>query len=736
MSITSAPEHLPTPAQELNLKDYLDVVRRRKAVFFQTFALILAAGIIVTFLSKPVYKTRAKLVVPMPSNTMTIQQAQDPLNPVMIGTQPDPISTQLEVLQSREFRKAAMEKAGIKTVPGVIPPAVHTENLERTNVIQISVEGGSPPDIQRLADTIVKLHMENMEDESSRGVREALKFVQARKDEAEDKLEGAENALAEFRKRYRVRELEQVEVSRARELADLEAGLRTAQSNIELTNVKLADYRAKLRQEPPQMVDETFRPNPQVERLQLRIYELKARREELLTQFREGSRQVLDQDGLIAKAEADLATTPAELPTRTYSANPARSLLQTRIADLETTLMGQQQEYNATAARLRTVRSNQDTTGTWEIDHSRLTRERDLAQSNYVAMMEHLRQLEIRSKTRLSGLKVIESANLPTVPIKPRREVNLALTTLLALFLATGMALLQEYLDDRINTPDDVERVSALPTLGHVPLMEGNTSQLVNELAANSHVAEAYRGLRSGVGFAALDAPIRRLQVTSASKGDGKSTTAANLAVAMAMDGKRVILVDADLRRPSAHRLMQTASTPGLSELLVGMKTIEEVLQPTEVENLQFIPAGPIPPNPAELLGSAAFSRIIEQLEERADVVIYDTPPCVPVTDPLIVASQMDGVVLVLSVGQTRRAVIKHTVQQLTRARARIVGVVLNRVQTRKGSSYYHYYYYSGDGYYAETAERGRSHRRNGKRSLGSGKVLAGTSSRDRDDEV
>ncbi|MGV3721641.1 MAG: CpsD/CapB family tyrosine-protein kinase, partial [Actinomycetota bacterium] len=174
------------------------------------------------------------------------------------------------------------------------------------------------------------------------------------------------------------------------------------------------------------------------------------------------------------------------------------------------------------------------------------------------------------------------------------------------------------------------------------------------------------------------------------------------------LDGKRVILIDADLRRPNIHRLFQLPASPGLSEVLVGMRTLDEALQPTELDNLKVICAGPIPPNPAELLNSRAFDALLEQLDERADVVILDSPPCIPVTDPLIVASRVDGVILVLQVGQTKKAAVKHAQELLFRARARLIGVVYNRVRQGKSGYYYYNYYYTADGYYADDEPKRR----------------------------
>jgi capsular exopolysaccharide synthesis family protein len=240
----------------------------------------------------------------------------------------------------------------------------------------------------------------------------------------------------------------------------------------------------------------------------------------------------------------------------------------------------------------------------------------------------------------------------------------------------------------------------------------------VTSLSRGSIASEAYRSLRSSIGFAGIDAPIRRLQITSASKGVGKSTTAANLAIAMAIDRKRVILIDADLRAPTVHRLFQTAASPGLSEVLAEMNSLAEALQPTEVEGLWVIPAGVIPPNPAELLGSSAFDHLLEHLEQQADVLIFDTPPCMPVTDPLIVAARMDAVVLVLKVGYSRKGALRQTVELLGRARARVIGMVLNQVDaSRRGSYYYRQYTEYRHGYRADAEQPGGQQRRNGKGS-------------------
>jgi capsular exopolysaccharide synthesis family protein len=721
---------------ELNLKDYLDVVRRRKMVFFQTFALVLAIGLIVTALSKPVYRTSAKLLVPTAPVAMSLVDQSNPLNNIMAPTQMDSVSTQLQLLQSGPFLQKARLMARVSNDPNVIPPTAHAEIVEGTNVIQVIVEGGNPNEIKRLADAMVKLHIEQMGTYTGERVVEARDWVEEEWKRARKVLSAAETALFDFKQRNKVAVLQMRDQMDARELVDLESRVREAQSNVTTTNAKILEFRARLRAEPKYTVEEGTKPNPTKDRIQARLDDLQLTRGDLVNQFRETSRPVRELDSQISELKDRLKNTPDDLPIHTRTANPTYAWIQTRLNELETSLSGYQQDYNAAASRYQTTKNKVSGTGPWEITLNRLTSDRDAAQSAYAKLTTQLQDLELRVRTKPLAARQIETAGVPSTPVRPRKSVNIMLSLVLALFLGAGMAFLQEYLDDRVNTPEDVERVTALPTLGHVPFMGADQSRLVTGMAANSHVAEAYRAVRSGIGFAALDAPIRRLQVTSASKGEGKSTTSINLATAMAMDGKKVILVDADLRRPSLHRIMGISNT-GLSEVLVAMKSLDDALQPTEIENLQVLCAGPIPPNPAELLGSQAFERVIEQLEERADVVIFDTPPCIPVTDPLIVAARMDAVVLVLHAGQTRKAAIRHVVEQLGRARARIIGIIFNRVQPKKSGYYYYHYYYSGDGYYAEAADRGDRHRRNGKRhkpELESGKSVVAARHGDEDD--
>lgn len=208
-----------------------------------------------------------------------------------------------------------------------------------------------------------------------------------------------------------------------------------------------------------------------------------------------------------------------------------------------------------------------------------------------------------------------------------------------------------------------------------------------------SITAESYRTLRTNIQFYNVGESMQRLLVTSAGPSEGKSTTAANLAITFAQTGQRVVIVDADLRRPFLHRLFQVSNLVGLTNVMLGSASLEEALLPTTMPSLSILPTGPIPPNPAEMLGAPRMGEILDQLHEHADVVIIDTPPVLAVTDASVLASVVDGVILVTAAGMVSRELAQRAKTQLEAVKARVLGVVLNGVED-DATGYYSYYYY------------------------------------------
>ncbi|MFC4776144.1 CpsD/CapB family tyrosine-protein kinase [Paenibacillus sp. GCM10023252] len=220
-----------------------------------------------------------------------------------------------------------------------------------------------------------------------------------------------------------------------------------------------------------------------------------------------------------------------------------------------------------------------------------------------------------------------------------------------------------------------------------------NDKKLITYLNPDSPISEAYRSLRTNIQFSSVDEPVQTIIVTSADSGDGKTTTIANLAVAYAQEGKRVLVVDADLRKPSLHALFSQSNQIGLTNILTNQVAWQEAVRETKIDNLEFIGSGPTPPNPSEILGSKRMKALIEELKGQFDIILFDAPPALIVTDGLVVASMCDGVVFVINVGTTKRGQAEKVYASLEHVKARVLGAVLNNKKRKDKDAFYYRYY-------------------------------------------
>ena len=304
--------------------------------------------------------------------------------------------------------------------------------------------------------------------------------------------------------------------------------------------------------------------------------------------------------------------------------------------------------------------------------------------------------------SRPGDVSIVEVATRSSSPVKPNIMINTLLAAAIGLLLAGGIAFIVEYVDDTVKSPEDLE-ANGLPSLGGVARFRNPKDpgdNLVAGSASRRHFSEAYRVLRTNVQFSTIDRPGQTLLITSANPREGKSTTAANLALVTAQAGKKVILVDSDLRRPSIHRFFGLSNSQGLTNLLLSPQSgLNGCAQRTRVENLWVVTSGPLPPNPSELLASRRLDSVLETLRTQADVVIIDSPPALAVADASILASKVDGTMLVVDCSKTRAQALRTTREALVKSKTHLLGAVLNKVKRRGGGGYYYYYhYYTADG--------------------------------------
>ncbi len=374
-----------------------------------------------------------------------------------------------------------------------------------------------------------------------------------------------------------------------------------------------------------------------------------------------------------------------------------------RYADTEASLSAQLDELNQ---RIHDINQQLQAMGddpAQELERNKL--ETTLAQNQqlFASLLQTYESVRLAKAESTSDVILVEPAIPPSHPIRPKVMQNTLLAAIVGGMLAVGLIFLLDALDNTIKGPDDVARHLGLPTLGaiaHVKGQNGNRKP-VTITKPRSPVAESYRALRTNIQFASVDRPINTLLVTSVGPAEGKTTVASNLGVALAQGGNNVILLDTDLRKPQIHQRLGVSNRKGLTSLFMRSNIhLDGAMQTTDVKNLHLITSGNLPPNPAELLGSERMMQILDQLKNRADVVILDTPPVLVVTDSVVLGKQVDGVLLVIKAGSTKIAAAQQTVNQLRRLNVNILGVVLNDIPTRGARYYYANSYYVYQSYY------------------------------------
>lgn len=335
--------------------------------------------------------------------------------------------------------------------------------------------------------------------------------------------------------------------------------------------------------------------------------------------------------------------------------------------------------------------------------------ERDRIESNsaqyrqiYSNLLLSLEQVRLAEAQTTSTVVQVEPAIPNYTPIRPRIINNTIIAALLAMILTIGLIFTIEAMDDTIKTPDEVNKNLHQPVLAliaHHTIEEGKP---ITESQPRSPVSEAFRTLRTNVQYASVDNPLRSLLITSPDPGEGKTTIAVNLAIVLAQSGRRVILIDADLRRPAIHRQFRLPNKMGLSTLFFQSEIkLDGILQTTRVPNLSLLTSGDLPPNPSELLGSQKMHHILVKAQSLADMVIIDTPPTLAVTDASVLMQIVDGAILIIQPGVTRLATAMGAVEQFQRVGSKVLGVVFNNVELSRGRYRYRYYKdYHGYGSY------------------------------------
>jgi tyrosine-protein kinase Etk/Wzc len=542
------------------------------------------------------------------------------------------------------------------------------------NVVQVSYESTDRILAYEVPNAIATAFIEQRNEVQKTEVRSTVGFLQEQARQIQNQLEAAEEELQTFREGQQIVALGVEAEAQIQRLAELQ----TERTQLDAERAALANLLEQIDSDTGQpdyrrlAAFPTFLENEAIADILQELIAADRAKTELLVRVTSNHPDMITVDSRITGLEDQLGAIG-----RNYL-----SSLEDQVASLDAVLARFGSELERIPER--------------EVQFARLERQTTMLAELYTLLQTRLKEAQVAEAVEDPTVRVVETAILPIEPISPKPLRNMALAGVLGLMLGVGLAFVREYMDTRLHSSDQIEQLYGLPTIARVPEMAlgngagGRRNALVTLEKSHSVGAESFRNLRTNVRFVRAGQGATEMVITSPAPQEGKSLTAANLAIALAQQGVRTLLIDADMRRSVQHKQFDVDASPGLSDLLVAEGSLDDFLRPTEVENLDLLPAGVHPPNPAELVGSGRMERLLDVLRQRYESIVIDSPPMLAVTDASVLGKKTDGVILVVRAEKTDKDSINLAIQQLRHVGARILGVVVN--DAKPDGPYYSYY--------------------------------------------
>ncbi len=689
---------------ELGLRDYFEVLQRRKWIVIEVFVVLVATVAIGSLLQAPVYRATAALLVETQAPSPGRREELPLVALAMEVTRSRTIETHKQLITRRPVLEATIADLDYPLIVEKLRRQISVETFRDTDVVEIHADNNDPEIATKVANSLADNYILLNQEYNRASAESASRFLEEQLATVKEQVTDAEEKIESYKRSTGISDLDQETRQRIAGLEELAGKLAVAEAEAQAAAAESRVIEEQLAEEEPfGLRASSQQSNPVARELETELARLEAERAGLLAEYAPQSSPMRVVDAQIAKLKQQLAhQLEMILASTTQGANPVRDELLTHAARSKAAVAAARNRVTALEQALRRGEAQLGKIPSRQKELAQLMRTGKVAERVYTLLLEKYHEVRVAEAMSLSNARLVEPAVVPQFPIKPRYKLNIALACVFGLILGIMLASLVEYLDNTIKDPKEISEVLGVPVLGIVPRFRKEEGELVTEQGHRSRVTEAFRTLRSNLGFVSVEQPARTLAITSAGTAEGKTFVAANLGITLAQEGKKVILVDSDLRRPSIHKLFDVDNTEGLTNVLVGGRELGEVLKSCQVEGLEILPSGPIPPNPVELLASDRMGQVCEELADRADIVLFDLPPALIVADAATLASRVDGSILVVEQGGPSRKLVAETRDLLVRAHSRIVGAVLNKMSKQAGS-YYYYYYYSD--YYSSEEE-------------------------------
>ncbi len=669
-----------------------------------TTAIVIAAALY-SFSATPFHRASLRVLIERDrERLLSFQEIYD------LGTGADDYYvTQHRILESRAIAEAALARlpaADRRWFQDRLDPTQALLDLRRirpvakSRLVDVQVEHPDPAVARRAAEAMVAAYVDNVQQRQTSASSSALAKLRDEAAALALQLVDAEQATQEFKARHKIismNDRQSLVAARleklADELAEVERQRREAEAHVATAHAALAE--GSFRDDLPEVLDSQV-----VAQHKRQLLEAEEQRSGLVQRYKPLHPRMQAAERRLVAIEGQLAR---EVDAIYRGISRRHDQLSKHEADVRRRLQEQGDEL------LEMERKS--------IEYQVLRNEADNVRRLHDQIQARLKEVEVMDQHRGTNVHAIGDAEVSPRPVRPRPFLNLALALLIGLLLSCGLAFAVDALDRSIKTPADATRLLGLPVLGLVPRLEGRRDARgavdPETFDARSTLSEAFRTIRTNLTFSEAGRDVRSLVVTSATAAEGKSLVSINLAVAMARAGKRVLLVDADMRRPRLHRAFGREVEEGLSSVLVGARALREVACPTPEPKLMLLPCGIIPPNPVELLGGSHTAAFLAAALAEFDLVVFDSPPVGLVSDACVLGTRADRVAFVVRSFKTDRGLSRRAVAQLAGVGARLAGLVLNHCDARAeryGSEEYRY------GYLYEYAEEAAGQRRRGRR--------------------
>src|SRR5690348_626299 len=714
--------------REPHLLDYVMVLRKHQWMILTFLLTVVTVVTIASFKMKPVYVASARVEVDRENPNALPFQDSNSID--MYMDLENYIETQIEILRSETLAMKTIRSMDLARYPefggnpneiidaganqkeppilGAFLGRLNVKRVPNSRLLEVQFEGENP----ELAAQVVNAHLQNYVEENFKSrydaTTQASNFLSSELEELRIKMEKSEDAQVAYERQNQIWMVDANQNTTTQKLEDLSKSLTDAQ-----TELSKREATFELAHSPNADSLDAIQGNTEIQDLLKKKSDLEQKYTETLNQTGPNYPAVQDLAAQIKDIDAQIEERKKAVIEQVDSDFHES---QTRTALLERDLNHQEALANNLAQKL--------------VQYNILKHDAESNKELYDGLLQKLKEAGISAGLRTSNIRIVDPALVPSVPTRPQKTRNITLAFLVGLVGGIGLAFFREYLDNTVKSPDDIQVLTGLPSLTVVPAFANGNGhhqlarvsrhigiggkrdesrvEVISMQHPKSVVSEAFRALRTALLLSQADRPPQVILMTSALPQEGKTTAASNLAITLAQLGDRTLLIDADLRKPGVRRALNlpTGRELGLSSYLAGVSPLHEVIVPHEsIENLDAIPTGPIPPNPADLLSSRRMGEAVEELRKQYKFIVIDSPPIMAATDAVILSALTDGVLLVVWSGETPKEAFTRSRDLLSAVKGRLQGVILNAVDSAAPDYYYSYRYYPYSYGYGEEEE-------------------------------